>query len=224
MIDNEVLTDVRIAAELARTTVLAGGVLDGLAWTVDPSAGVELHPSWRAEPRLPGHVRTTLSISRSDLASVAADCRHSGAWIPLLVAVNAWSYGASGYGAWRTARTAALPDAEIRLSAAVATLDVHGPVEAYYQLNNEGHLHGWGPSYFTRFLHAADQREHGRAIAIDASLADAVNALVPGSDLGPADWGTAEYAFHLGLVHRIAGEAGVDAAVVEAVLGAKFSG
>lgn len=223
MIDTEVLADVRVASELARSTALATGVLDGVAWVASADTGVELHPGWRALEPLPGPVRDSLRITAEDLAGVAAEARERGLWLPLLVAANAWGYGTSGYGAWRTARTASVPDAEVRLAAAVATLDADGPVEAYYLLNNAGHLHGWGPALFSRFLRLADRRTQGRAVVIDAALAAAVNALVPGSDLGAADWGTAEYALHVGLLHRIAADVGVDPAIVEAVLTAKFT-
>lgn len=223
MIDDEVRADVSKAQELARTCELAGGILDGVTWAADAVHDVELHPSWHGETQLPTAVRSALRLGRPALTAVAADCREQGRWTPLLVAVNAFGFGTSGYGAWRTRRIGQLPDVEVRLQAAVATLDADGPVDAYYLLNNEGHLHGWGPALFTRFLDVADRRSAGRALCLDPATAAAVNALVPGSDLGVADWGTAEYAFYLGLVHRIAGEAGADPVVVEATLAAKFA-
>jgi len=195
MIDEEVLADVRTAEELARTSDLVTGVLDGLTWA-KPTAVDALH-------------------------QLAASCRGEGRWTPLLVAVDDWSHGESGHGAWRTRRITALPDLEVRLAAAVATLDAGGAVEAYYQLNNDGHVHGWGPALFSRFLQVADRTEH--ALALNAPLAEAGNALVPGSDLGSADWSTPEYAFHLALMHRIAAEVAQPAATVAAALAEKFS-
>jgi hypothetical protein len=223
VIDDEVRADVRAAREMAEVAALDAAVLDGVDWTVGDERAVELHPSWRTELALPGHVRDVLRIGRSDLVAVARDCRGTGRWAPLLACTNAWGYGPSGYGAWRTRRILGLPEAESRLREAVATLDADGPVEAYYRLNNEGHLHGWGPALFTRFLEAADERESGRALALDHALAEAVNALVPGSDLAAADWGTAEYAFYLGLMHRIAAGTGTTATAVEAALAEKFA-
>lgn len=222
LIDEEVRGDVRLAEDLARTCDIQQHVLDGVHWVDDPGRRVGLHPSWHTEPLLPAAVREAGRIGRADLAAVASECRRAGAWAPLLAAANAWSYGESGYGHWRTRRTTQLPDVEVRLQAAVATLDADGPVDAYYQLNNEGHLHGWGPQLFTVFLHFADDRRDGRAMILDGALAAAVNALVPDSDIGTADWGTAEYAFYLGLLHRIAAMNGVDAATAEAVLWGKF--
>jgi hypothetical protein len=228
VIDAEVRADVEVAGVLGRTSAIAAGVLDGVTWVAHtlPHQAVELHPAWAKEPLLTQGVRSSLRIGRADLLDTAQSCRQGGTWLPLLVAVNAWGYGISGYGAWRTSRIAGLPDAEVRLAAAVATLDADGPVEAYYLLNNDGYLHGWGPAFFTRFLHLADRRadQPGAecALVLDTPLADAVNALVPGSDLGHADWGTAEYAFHLALLHRIAGDVGVNVSVVQDTLYDKF--
>ena len=224
MIDDEVQADVRAALELAATTQIEGGALDGVTWTVDEERAVALHPTWVDEELLPAHVRDTLRIGRSDLLALAAACRERHVWAPLLAGVNAWCYGPSGYGAWRTRRILAAGDLELRLKAAVAVLDSEGAIDAYYRLNNDGHLHGWGPALFTRFLDVADRRVAERALGLDQALAGAVNGLVPGSDLGAADWGTAEYAFFLGLLHRIAREVGIAPTVVEAALAAKFSG
>ncbi|GAA1961255.1 hypothetical protein GCM10009798_21280 [Nocardioides panacihumi] len=223
MIDDEVQADVRAAQALAASTDIGGGALDAVTWTADPERAVALHPSWLTEPLLPERVRHELRIGRSDLLAVATECRATGRWAPLLVCVNAWGLAESGYGAWRTRRMLELPDLEPRLAAAVATLDDHGPIEAYYLLNNDGHLHGWGPALFTRFLEVVDGREPGRALGLDPTLAGAVNGIVPGIDLEAADWGTAEYAFYLALLHRIADEVGVAPVSVEAALAAKFA-
>ena len=222
MIDHEVLADVRAAVDLAACTDIDGGALDGVGWTADTERGVDLHAVWRSVDELPERLSDPLRVGRSDLLAAAGECRATGRWAPLLASVNAWVHGASEDGARRTRRILDQPDLESRLAAAVATLDGAGPVEAYYLLNNRGHLHGWGPVLFSRFLDAVDRRESGRALGLDASLARAVNGLVPGSDLGTADWATAEYAFYLGLVDRIAAEAGVGPTQVEAALAAKF--
>lgn len=224
MIDDEVQADVRAARELAASAHLEGGVLDGVSWSAtDSERAVDLPPTWRSVEDVPAHVRDVLRIGRSDLIAVAAHCRETGAWAPLLASTNAWVYGPSGYGAWRTRRILDLVDVEHRLGAAIATLDADGPVEAYYLLNNAGHLHGWGPALFTRFLAVADLRGTGCALGLDARLATAVNALVPGSDLASADWGTAEYAFYLALLDRISAAIGVEVTVVEEGLAAKFA-
>jgi hypothetical protein len=223
VIDDEVKADVTAAQDLAATTQIDGGALDGVDWSADEERPVALHPDWAEVALLPEHVRSSLRIGRSDLLALAADCRSTHVWAPLLAGVNASGFGSSGYGPWRTRRVLVAPDLELRLHAAVVTLDVAGPVEAYYRLNNDGHLHGWGPALFTRFLDVVDERSDGRALALDQTLARAVNSLVPGSDLGAADWGTAEYAFHLALLHRIAAEVDVRPTVVEAALAQKFA-
>lgn len=223
MIDVDVRAEVRAARELAAAAVIDVALLDGVTWTADPERAVPLHPAWRAEPTLPEQVRETLRLRRSDLLAVAARCRERGEWAPLLAAANAWACGGSGHGRVRTRRMLGLVDLEPSLRAAIATLDADGPVHAYFLLNNEGHLHGWGPALFTRFLASADRRMAGRALGLDPVLARAVTALVAGSELGAADWSTAEYAYYLGLLHRIADQVGVSASVVEAVLAAKFA-
>lgn len=218
MIDDEVQADVRGALAMAAAVPLERHRLDGVRRAAGDERTTDLHPTWRSERALPGHVRDALAIGRSDLVAVARECRASGRWAPLLTSVNAWGYGESGYGVWRTRRILALADIEDRLDAAVATLDGEGPVAAYYLLNNEGHLHGWGPALFTRFLEVVDLREAEGALGLDTGSAHAVNALVPCSDLGAADWGTAEYAFYLALVHRIAADLALDAPIVVAAL------
>lgn len=221
MIDDEVRVDVRAAQELAASADIGGCAVDAVTWTADPERMVGLHRSWTTEQLLPARVRHELRIGRSDVLAVAAECRATGRWTPLLVCVNAWGLAESGYGAWRTRRILELPDVESRLDAAVVTLDAHGSVEAYYLLNNDGHLHGWGPALFTRFLEVVD--ESGRALGLDPTLAGAVNGIVPGSDLETSDWGTAEYAFYIALLHRISDKAGVTPVRVAAALAAKFA-
>lgn len=228
MIDDEVLADVTAARAHARACELRPGVLDTMAW--QPREGsVELHPAWHSEPLLDYEAREALRITRSALSATALRCRAEGRWAPLVVVANAWGYGRSAHGAWRTRRILSLPDVEDQLAAAVATLDDRGAVAAYYRLNNHGHLHGWGPALFTVFLELADARTPGtvdepRALALEAATASAVNALVPGSALGAADWGTAEYALYLTLLHRIAAEMTGDPVAVRAALAAAFRG
>lgn len=219
MIDDEVLADIAAAEAEAAACELDGATLASLSWGDEPGGAVALHVSWQAEDRLPEHVRSGLRISRGDLARVTAQCRAAGAWLPLLVATSAWGLGDSGFGLWRTQRVAAIADAEIRLQAAVATLDAEGPVAAYYHLNNDGHLHGWGPALFTRFLSCVDPR----ALTLDVPQAAALNHVVPAElAIEANDWGTAEYAFYLAVINRIAGLQLVSARWVEATLAERF--
>lgn len=219
MIDDEVLADIAAAEAEAAACELDGAILASLSWGDEPGGSVALHESWRAEERLPEHVRTHLRVGRGDLARVTAECRAEGAWLPLLIATSAWGLGDSGFGLWRTKRVASIADAEVRLRAAVATLDADGPVAAYYHLNNDGHLHGWGPTLFTRFLACLDPR----ALTLDVPQAAALNHVVP-ADLGieANDWGTAEYAFYLAVINRVAEMQLVSPRWVEATLAARF--
>lgn len=219
MIDDEVLADIAAAEAEAAVCELDAATLTSLSWADEPGGSVPLHESWHTEERLPEHVRRTLRIGRGDLARITAECRASEEWVPLLIATSAWGLGESGFGLWRTKRVAAIGDAEVRLQAAVATLDADGPVAAYYHLNNDGYLHGWGPALFTRFLACLDPR----ALTLDVSQAAALNHLVP-DDLAieANDWGTAEYAFYLAVINRIAGVQLVSPRWVEATLAERF--
>lgn len=219
MIDDEVLADIAAAETEAAACELDGATLAGLSWGDEPGGAVLLHESWRSEQRLPEHVRDSLRIGRGDLARITAECRAGGTWLPLLVATSAWGLGESGFGLWRTKRVAAIADAEIRLQAAVVTLDADGPVAAYYHLNNDGYLHGWGPGLFTRFLACLDPR----ALTLDVSQAAALNHIVPADlTIEANDWGTAEYAFYLAVLNRIAGLQLVSPRWVEATLAERF--
>ena len=219
MIDDEVLADIAAAEAEAAACELDGATLASLSWGDEPGGSVGLHASWQGEDRLPEHVRRDLRIGRGDLARVTAECRAAGAWLPLLVASSAWGLGESGFGLWRTRRVASIHDAEIRLRAAVATLDAEGPVAAYYHLNNDGHLHGWGPALFTRFLACVDPR----ALTLDVAQAAALNHIVP-ADLAieANDWGTADYAFYLAVINRVAALQLVSPRWVEATLAERF--
>lgn len=219
MIDDEVLADIAAAEAEAAACELDGVTLASLSWGDEPGGSVALHASWRAEDRLPDNVRSSLRIGRGDLARVTAECRAAGTWLPLLVATSAWGLGDSGFGVWRTQRVAAIADAEVRLQAAVATLDADGPVAAYYHLNNDGHLHGWGPALFTRFLASLDPR----ALTLDVAQATALNHIVPAElAIEANDWGTAEYAFYLAVIRRVAGVQLVSPRWVEATLAERF--
>lgn len=220
MIDDEVLADIATAEAEAAVCELDGPTLASLSWGDEPGGSVRLHESWRAEERLPEHVRTDLRIGRGDLARITAECRAAGEWLPLMIATSAWGLGDSGFGLWRTKRVAALPDVEVRLRAAVATLDADGPVAAYYHLNNDGYLHGWGPALFTRFLACLDPR----ALPLDVAQAAALNHLVPDDlQIEANDWGTAEYAFYLAVINRIARLQLVSPRWVEATLADRFT-
>ncbi|WP_300676808.1 hypothetical protein [Nocardioides sp.] len=217
MIDTRMGREVRAAIEAARSSALDARALDdlGRSGRGEVATEVALHPSWAEVASLPAHLRERLGVGRADLDEAAARARADGRWAELVAVSAAWGYGRSSYGSWRTARITTLPEVAERLAATVEVLDVEGPVAAYYRLVNEGHLHGWGPASFTRFLAAADLRGAGRAVMLTPAIAAAVNGLLVLDEIAVADWPTVDYAFHHALTHRIAAECGLDVTVVE---------
>jgi len=218
VVDTKVGREVRAAIDAARSCALDARSLEQIDWEAAPSTATALHPAWDAEAALPAAVRERLGVSREDLDEAAAHARAGGPWLTVMAAANALGYASSSHGAWRTARIAALPEVERRLADAVATLDAEGPVAAYYLLANEGHLHGWGPAYFTRFLAAADGRGDDRAVILTPEIALGVNRLLVVDEIAAADWPTVDYAFHHALLHRIATDVGSPVAMVENLL------
>lgn len=196
--------DLELVARLQRELSAAVGHDDG---------AVRLSDHWRFEPRLRPDLRAGQQVSPADLVDIAGQCRRERRWVPLMVAANAWGYGPAAFGHWRTQRITALPEAGLLLQAAVAVLDAHGPVAAYAYLHDEGHVHGWGPALFTRFLRFADVT--GSAVVIDHATAAGVNALQDDVELGAGEWSTAEYAFHHALLHRLQLQQGVPTAQAE---------
>lgn len=215
MLDADVQADVWDALDKAAASPIDEAPIGAHGWD-DPLHQVSLAADWRLEPRLPYAVRESLRIGPADLFELAEACRAEDTWLPLLVSVNAWSYGESGYGHWRTRRSAQVADVETRLRAAAITLRVDGPVDAYYLLNNDGYIQGWGPALFTRFLFFADQRAEDRAVILDSTVAEGINRLVPGAQLPATDWSTAEYAFCHALLNRLASVRALDPGAVSA--------
>jgi len=173
-------------------------------------------------------VRRDHAIRRSDVFEVASRLP-SGALdeqqaAELLVNVNAWGYNRTGYGAWRTKELLAQPGFPRSATRALDILRTAGPAVAYYFLYNsakdgsrdEGHVQGWGPAFFTKFLYFADPENQPRAVRsrptaliLDVYMARAVNRTAPSKPLGhfrDNGWTTPQYAFYITLLDRLATE------------------
>jgi hypothetical protein len=104
-------------------------------------------------------------LSRGDVSTVAARCRITGEWLPLLVASFMWGQGIRGYGPTRLSwildgqpsRPApALDQIRDRLAACVRVLDDNGPGDAYALLQRRsGRIPHFGPAFLTKYLYFA---------------------------------------------------------------------
>lgn len=168
--------------------------------------------------QLPEQERGYHRIARADLLAVAADHGLPQA----LLAGYVWGTGTSAFLVGRRARVFRDNDAECvdeSLHAVALTLRNGDAVEAYNsmlrgQSKNLKHL---GPSFFTKFLYAADARSGlpGRALILDRFVAVALNALHGWdiSQIGP--WESSTYERWLDHAHNIADAEGVRADAVE---------
>lgn len=146
-----------------------------------------------------------------------------------LYLVNAWGYGKTGYGHSRTTRVAegfyesALRAIEILHDRS----DDIAPITAYFHLNNRGHVKGWGPAFFTKFLMFVDPANSGdkdldrlHAVVLDRLTATRANGFLPeglnssrprkGALLGrfgQSGWTTVQYAYYLSLLSALARQA-----------------
>jgi hypothetical protein len=167
-----------------------------------------------------------------DLASRLSEAPDAHELRHLVVNVNAWGYGTSGYAEHRTrvvvnnqgdmdgtshAFATSARSALNMLRGQVALADLDPAVAAYHFLNNRsgGHVLNWGPAFFTKFLYFADLRNQrggpGGALILDAIMAGHVRRLVPALGrsgrvrvFGKNAWTTPQYAFYLALIRHIA--------------------
>lgn len=138
---------------------------------------------------------------------------HPAKWPRTLVAAYAWGTGPSGFLVGRRARVFGAEPERISqaLTNAATVLRDSGPEEAYDSMLRGGsnNLKYLGPSFFTKFLYAADARpsEPGRALILDQFVAVALNKLHGwGIDqLGP--WSASTYARWLDFAQRQAEQA-----------------
>jgi hypothetical protein len=166
---------------------------------------------------LPTEPREYRKITRGDLLMAAVRGLPQA-----LVAGYVWGTGSSAFLVGRRARVFRDNDDQRiaeRLQSAAATLHRGDTVEAYESMlrggpNNLKHL---GPSFFTKFLYAADAKDllPGRALILDQFVAAALKD-VDGWDInrtGP--WEPTTYGKWLDHAHRLAAAEGVRPDAVE---------
>ncbi|HRD10792.1 MAG TPA: hypothetical protein PLI79_02915 [Mycobacterium sp.] len=155
------------------------------------------------------------SITRADLLAAAAGPDRDTAGLGrALVAGYVWGTGSWGFLVGRRARVFRDNSRERIFDALVTAGGVlaGGDTEAAYALLSRGqekHLPWLGPSFFTKFLYAADAKgqQPGRALILDRFVAKALNQKHSWgiSERGP--WSAATYTRWLDHAHALAASA-----------------
>lgn len=124
------------------------------------------------------------AVDRAMVAATVEQLIEREQVVPAFVTAMLWGHGRSNYGPSRTARVLAHASeakahsgAEIasdKLAESVRRARRDGAVEGYRYLNNEGHIHGLGPAFFTKWLYFVTARGQARA----ARAAPVLDALV----------------------------------------------
>ena len=144
---------------------------------------------WRAAlGHLPG-VTEALDALPDVVGRQAVTDAFAEAWpenvVGAFVVTMLWGYGDAGYGPSRVARIltqssvrsrdASQLDSEVvsKLRQSIAIADDQGAVDAYRYLNNDGHIGGLGPAFFTKWLHFGTRRR-----VLDANTAPILDRLV----------------------------------------------
>ncbi len=131
-----------------------------------------------------------------------------------LLLVNAWGFGSSGYGPWRTQQVL---DSERFFPSARRALEIlhsdssDAALSAYFHLNNKAHgrVPWWGPAFFTKFLTFADPAnsvervERQGALILDRWMATAVRRVADQTSFPTGGWTTPQYAYYLTLMSRL---------------------
>lgn len=109
------------------------------------------------------------AVDRATTAATVQDRINQDAIPAAFIACMGWGHDHSGYGPFRTARilSASLEpadksvDANVvdRLKTSIERVHEAGSVEGYRYLNNEGHIGGLGPAFFTKWLYFASAGE-----------------------------------------------------------------
>lgn len=175
---------------------------------------VRLGSNWLKSPELlPVGLRASDSISRQDMFDLSVEC-HEGrsSWTDLMAGSYAWGTGTTGYGVsrWlRIVRESRDGVLEQQLGEAVVSLEASGPVAAYWRLNNEGHIHGLGPAFFTKFLYFANGEQAVGARDFQPVILDQVLARKMGTVsserlvLPDSGFGTPQYARYLATIAAV---------------------
>lgn len=118
------------------------------------------------------------TVTRQSTATSVREFLEAGDVRSAFCAAMVWGHGPAGYGAYRTrtvlagSKTASADDVVHHLSRAAAIADEKGAVEGFRYLNNEGHIAGLGPAFFTKWLYFSsakgDPYRPGAALILDA--------------------------------------------------------
>lgn len=224
---DEVRRNVHEAQAVARETplpVLTGILTDDL----DP----EISYARTFDGHLGSNPSGTRTVTRLMLLNQGRDLGPTSSTRDLtefLWLVYAWGYGKSNFGPSRTRKVleASAPDFESSAREVLSMLRdparENPAVDAYYHLNNEGHVLHWGPAFFTKFLTFADPvnqpdvtQFRQPAVILDRWIAAAVNHYLPELYAGrrasrrqplgrfrQSSWTTPQYAYYLTLVEKI---------------------
>ncbi|MGR6320071.1 hypothetical protein Q2K19_25505 [Micromonospora soli] len=201
--------------------------------TLDPERWAARSPAIReGMPARLSSAAWTVSVSRGDVAVVAAECRVTGDWLPLLITSFMWGWGTNGTGPaklqWvlegqqdRLSPVLGLDEIRLRLAQAVCVLGRDGAGSAYDFFREGGRIPHLGPAFFTKFLYFAGRATDvpgASPLILDSRLAErmtwfwkrrrgepyAANAR-PAQWLwqGPG-WSTYRYRIYLACLNRLA--------------------
>lgn len=190
--------------------------------------GFRFRPSWWT-PRvpegwgdfleqLPARDRGYRTITRADLLDAAAN--HG---LPQsLLAGYVWGTGSSAFLVGRRARVFRYNDSrrlEETLQSVADMVRSGNAVDAYTAMlrGRPHHLKHLGPSFFTKFLYAADAREGrpGRALILDQFVAVALKAVDDWDISRNGPWDPSTYVRWIDHAHTVAAAEGVRADAVE---------
>lgn len=134
-------------------------------------------------------------VTRHALFQLADECNKRGDWRPLMMASFIWGTGDVGYGPWRLQQIlGSADDLDDTLAQAVERLATNGPLSAYAFLRGQRdepwatgdgvrRVAGWGPAFFTKFLHFAGQSvapANALPLILDARVARTLRSLALG--------------------------------------------
>lgn len=121
--------------------------------------------SWLSEIDGGARVLNSLpdAVDRASTAETVDAYVREGAFTEAFIACMVWGHGHSGYGPYRTARILSgapeqagkTTDGTVikRLQTSIERFNASGAVDAYRYLNNDGHIDGLGPAFFTKWLY-----------------------------------------------------------------------
>lgn len=117
------------------------------------------------------------AVDRAIIASTVEELLRDDRVVPAFVTAMIWGHGRANYGPSRTAKLlkgagthradAASESVAGKLAESVLRARGDGPVEGFRYLNNQGHIKGLGPAFFTKWLYFVTARgqEHSAQAA-----------------------------------------------------------